>query len=57
MNWTATGADNDAAIGGTAGDTLDGGAGNDFLYGGDGADTRAAATATINCSAVRAATL
>ena len=39
MNWTATGADNDAAIGGTGADTLDGGAGNDFLYGGDGADT------------------
>ncbi|MDX1253600.1 MAG: DUF2974 domain-containing protein [Gammaproteobacteria bacterium] len=39
MTWTATGADNDAAIGGDQADDLDAGAGNDVLLGFGGSDT------------------
>ncbi|MFZ5502288.1 MAG: lipase family protein, partial [Pseudomonadota bacterium] len=39
MTWTATGADNDAAMGGDQEDVLDAGAGNDILLGLDGSDT------------------
>ena len=38
MNWTASGSDKDAAIGGAQIDILDGGAGDDILIGGAGRD-------------------
>jgi hypothetical protein len=38
MTWSATGASNDAAIGGAQTDILDAGAGDDILLGGGGAD-------------------
>lgn len=38
MAWTATGADNDAVIGGTGSDYADAGAGNDILIGNEGND-------------------
>ncbi|MCX7149367.1 MAG: hypothetical protein NTY05_08130, partial [Rhodocyclales bacterium] len=38
MNWTATGSDNDVALGGSRDDVLDAGAGNDIVISGPGAD-------------------
>jgi Ca2+-binding RTX toxin-like protein len=39
MNWTASAAAYDAALGGAGADNLNGGAGDDILIGGEGADT------------------